>query len=439
MLFVTLLDPRARIKGSRDPLGIQPIWTFFGRRIIKNLTTVTTSLRGFTVLLLSLYFAEQAMNEQGASEANFSDLFLKFEQLAAYSRVSWGREFRMQRDGYTENEVRGVLRVKRNLGESKGRVWISAQPKFQILSSQKTYGLWGLYTSAARSSALLDPATDRLSSEARNFVESNYLPHLRPSQNLILSFLRRDRYFEPRKRDASLGRTLAEILGPHVTPSEKEFYLAHLIASGRADSLQQTLWEHLKTLDQELLDQVGSTMVALRELIKRCEIHGDTGLAERLEHICQIESVLAPAGALFAFLLSRDGHTVQDIARMIRATWGPRLVHIHVQGFGSALSLGQSIFTDDEFVRWTNICEMLSAGHYEEAITLLLKQNESKMSDRGGTAWIQLKNDVLDVRFGEDAGDLPASHDLSDLWVNPYFIRSLDSVGWQIEGVPQDG
>ncbi len=27
MPFLTALDSRAKIKGSRDPLGIQPIWT----------------------------------------------------------------------------------------------------------------------------------------------------------------------------------------------------------------------------------------------------------------------------------------------------------------------------------------------------------------------------------------------------------------------------
>ena len=29
--FLTLEDPNAKIKGSRDPLGVQPIWAAFGR------------------------------------------------------------------------------------------------------------------------------------------------------------------------------------------------------------------------------------------------------------------------------------------------------------------------------------------------------------------------------------------------------------------------
>ena len=39
--FLTDLDPQAAIKGSRDPLGVQPIWSRMGRHVVGNLTTVT--------------------------------------------------------------------------------------------------------------------------------------------------------------------------------------------------------------------------------------------------------------------------------------------------------------------------------------------------------------------------------------------------------------
>ena len=40
-MFLTLEDPRANVQGSRDPLGLQPIWSRFGREVVTNLTTVT--------------------------------------------------------------------------------------------------------------------------------------------------------------------------------------------------------------------------------------------------------------------------------------------------------------------------------------------------------------------------------------------------------------
>jgi hypothetical protein len=57
-MFLTLEDPNARIHGSRDPLGVQPVWASFGRHVVTNLTTVTDSIRGFTILLLARMLTE---------------------------------------------------------------------------------------------------------------------------------------------------------------------------------------------------------------------------------------------------------------------------------------------------------------------------------------------------------------------------------------------
>jgi hypothetical protein len=63
--FLTDLDSRAAVKGSRDPLGLQQIWARFGRHVVGNLNTVSNSVRDFTVLLLGYYFAEQLAHELG--------------------------------------------------------------------------------------------------------------------------------------------------------------------------------------------------------------------------------------------------------------------------------------------------------------------------------------------------------------------------------------
>src|SRR6478752_7826144 len=107
--FLTDLDPQAAIKGSRDPLGLQTIWARLGRRVVGNLTTVSTSVRDFTTLVLGYYFAERVANEQQGD----GDLavFLRWEQLAAYARGEINGDW----------AFRGVERVKKNLLEG-GRV-----------------------------------------------------------------------------------------------------------------------------------------------------------------------------------------------------------------------------------------------------------------------------------------------------------------------------
>ena len=84
--FFTALDPDARLKGSRDPLGFERIWTAFGREIIGNLTTVTQSVRQFSTLLFGFHLANQATESLADRDEEFLPAFLRFEQLAAYAR-----------------------------------------------------------------------------------------------------------------------------------------------------------------------------------------------------------------------------------------------------------------------------------------------------------------------------------------------------------------
>ena len=59
MAFLSLLDDRAKPKGSRDPLGFELVWTHYGRQVIGNLTTVTSSLNNFAVALLGFKWANE--------------------------------------------------------------------------------------------------------------------------------------------------------------------------------------------------------------------------------------------------------------------------------------------------------------------------------------------------------------------------------------------
>ena len=117
MPFLTLEDPNAKIKGSRDPLGVQPIWAAFGRHVVTNLTTQSSSVRGFTTLLLGRYFAAELVDRGMTSREDALDVFLRMEQLSAYVRhVAHG----------VEGEIRGIERVRKTVDETRGRVPIHA-------------------------------------------------------------------------------------------------------------------------------------------------------------------------------------------------------------------------------------------------------------------------------------------------------------------------
>ena len=82
--FLTQSDSRAAVRGSRDPLGLVPIWSAYGRRVVGNLTTASTSLRGFTTLLLGYYCADRILEKE--TDQTPLSVFLRVEQLVSYCR-----------------------------------------------------------------------------------------------------------------------------------------------------------------------------------------------------------------------------------------------------------------------------------------------------------------------------------------------------------------
>ncbi len=183
-MFLTDLDSRAEVKGSRDPLGLVPLWSRFGRGIIRNLTTVSNSVRGFTTLLLGLYFTQVVQEGNGADSQSTLDLFLTFEQLAGFAR------YHVNHDGNFRGRERVAARLQKGT-----KVGLGADPSLQILGDQKTYGLWGLFSMPARSSGLLAQEEHILTRTATEFVERNYvsiLAKVAKSNRRIVDLLRRE-------------------------------------------------------------------------------------------------------------------------------------------------------------------------------------------------------------------------------------------------------
>jgi hypothetical protein len=425
--FLTELDSRAAIKGSRDPLGIQQIWTRLGRHVIGNLTTVSTSVRDFTTLLLGHYFAEQMAAGIGPGTELAS--FLKWEQLAAYARATVNNDW----------AFRGTERVRRNLNEGSW-VTLSDQIAHQILSNQKIYGLWGLYTMPARASGLVDGDPARLTPPARGLVEKYYLPLLaegtgRDARQVRDVLRSKSCRIDVKNGHASLIQAVGRVLKPSLLPPERKFYRDHLLYGGPQDSTagrQRQLAELMRsTLAQE---DFAWSPAAVADLAKVARTRGDDWhpLAHRLERIRISETVLAPASSLFQYLLGSDGTAVADVVDRLRDTWGTGLRCVIPSEF---CELRAEIGANDAATgeRWVAIAEMLAGGDYEEVVDLLIEQNKSVMATRGGAAWIERRDGRLHVRFRDEQGGLPTCEDLASLWRFPYFLDSLRCVAATLE------
>ena len=420
--FLTELDQRAAVKGSRDPLGIQRIWTRLGRRVIGNLTTVSDSPRDFTTTLLGYYFAEQiaADTNPGTELATF----LKWEQLAAYARAALNQDY----------GIRGTERVRRRLSEGTS-VTLSDDRTHQILSNQKIYGLWGLYSMPARASGLLHDDPTCLTPTARDFVERTYLPLL--AEGCGSDARRIGEMLRPRAKrvdiqgpDAAAVKAIARVLRKTLSAKERNFYRDHLLHGGPEDAtrgLQQQLADLLnETLED---DTFAWSVTRINSLAKLARSRGKDWhpLSHHLSRIAACESVLAPASMLFTHLLGLDGKSTESTTKRLRDAWGDGLRtvdHVAFSEIGNDVAGGDPQESD----RWISIAETAALGRYDKLIELLMAQNKMVMSARGGAPWLENRAGKLHVRFRDEQGQLSTREELPHLWRFPYFLASLRRV-----------
>jgi hypothetical protein len=430
--FLTDIDSRAAVKGSRDPLGLVPLWGRFGRHVVGNLTTVSGSVRGFVTLLLAYYFARRVRDERGGNEQSTLTLFLKFEQLAAYSRVHV--------HGGT-GDLRGVERVMRALSGG-GRLRLSARQEDLILSDQKTYGLWGLFSSPARASALLERREEILTPEAQSFVEVNYMPRLAAAGfrdgRAVVDLLAQDRSeLQVTGRHAQLARAIAA-LHHEIRPPESAFFREHLLYGGPADATRG-----LQRLLAELMWEVDTTpdfdRRQLGALAKEAAHRGGMGaeLARRLERIDHLEAILVPAALVFSLVLARHGGDLLAVAKEIGKQWKRPLDLGGADPIGDLRSeIAEAVGDRDSGDRWVELGSALDEGDWESSIRLLVEQNGHVMRSRNGSqAWVRLNGSRIDVRLQDETGGLAERDDLDAAWVNNYFLNPLKSVLVQLETV----
>lgn len=417
MPFLTDLDRRAEVKGSRDPLGLMAIWSHFGRKVVGNLTTVTSTVRGFTTLLLGLHLAEKVRDTARGERPSTLEVFLKFEQLAGYARVHCNGD----------NAVRGWRRIRARLDGSKA-IRISTRSDHQILSNQKVYGLWGLFMTAARNSDLLLPGQPRLTDEAQQFVERR---HRAVAGKAVVDLLRRDDFvFEPKGRHAELARSLADAHGSPMTPDEQPFYREHLVWGGPADPTAGR-----QKLLAELVEQHRTEDFTYREFRavrnSAARRRDGTALVEELDRIDALEQLVNPARVAFGFVLTQNGRMLGDVAKQISDTWTdvPRLSPL-LPEIRATIALAS---WNDSASRWMRIGECLTSRDHLALIEMLIEANTDVMQKRNGSApWVTIEAGRLRVREADEAHALIPWNEVENLWRSTYFINSLWSVAREV-------
>ena len=418
MAFLTLEDPNAKIKGYRDPLGTLPIWVSFGRHVVTNLTLASSTVRGFTTHMLGRYFSGRLIKSERIPSDEAMNVFFRNEQLCAY--------IRHHAHGVT-GSIRGIERVRKNLADGKGKVTIQTDRHGWILSDQKVYGLWGLYTVSSRASGFLPNETFGLTPLAEQFVEDFYGAALKPSLAALERLLVRGGRYHVKKND-KIYQSLATILNPNFQPEEIDFYGKYLrdaeAVPGTTPGRQARLVRYLDEL--EFLDS-RTDRTQILTLAKRAKVE-DQGLATALERIAILEAVLAPSDAIFQYALTKHGQPVKELAKSLHQAWGKDVPHVDPQGFEKLIPEIVESSSQAEAKALHKTAQALGEGDYEEAVNAIMEWNAAVTASRKGAAWLVRKSGRIDVRYKGGDRALPSGDALPQLWRNPYFLSSLKSV-----------
>lgn len=428
MVFFTLEDPRAKVQGSRDPLGIQPIWSRFGRDVVCNLTTISRAVRGFSVLLVGRYLSESLIESGKASEEDAINLFLKFEQMAAYSRQVAG-------EGQVDDIILGVNRVKQKLVEGRGEIQVSQHPRDQILSNQKAYGLWGLYSVSARVSGLLPPGPVGITPLGRKFVEEEYLPRLRRQERNLTRLLLKGGTFKATLRN-QLCKTIVETLGVTLSTNEISFYAQTLRDASQCDperrnaALRQSQLANLIKQKTQRGDPISYDVVD--SLKQQSEASGENDLAGRLQRILALEAAIAPAQHVFDYVMSHNGASVASVARSINDHWG-RSLPLVAGDLSAIMPMIIETVGSEQASCLERTNEAIAAGDYEAAIDSVIDWNNTVMQSRGASGWVGHRHRKLVVKLREQSPKLPDPDEPRFGWVNSYFLGSLRDITFQLE------
>jgi hypothetical protein len=426
--FLTSIDPRAAVKGSRDPLGAQQLWTKLGRRVVGNLTTVSTSARDFTITMLGHHFANLIAQEDPA--ASRLDTFIRWEQLAAHVRA-----YENDAKGF-----RGSERVEKTLSEGPKFV-LSADRRFQILSSQKMYGLWGLYTVPARASGLLegDPAvpTEVAKAQIDQILKRVAGARIDRLLELLLSVLRKARRsIELESDDANLSKQLGALLSNRLLRSEASFYEAHLVRGGPGDTTCGRQAQLAELLSETATDRrFGWSPSMVGELAKRANARGGEWreLAAILRQIETCANVLNAASRIFDHLLTRDDSSFTRVASEYARHFGGGLRTVDPDHFDEILGARTLEISSESTERWCKLARALATGDYPAAMRALMQHNAAVMAARGGQVWIAVDNGRLRVHMADQGADLPSERELRGAWDFPFFLNSLRDVVLAVE------
>lgn len=446
--FLTALAPGAAVVGSRDPLGLLPVWTRVarGRRGdadatgITNVTTVSGDLRGWTTLMIALGLARRFGGDPFDTEC-----FFRAEQVIGYARV-WAAEV----DGSVPaaaGNVRGVSRIRAHLreaGQCGGSVALGTLTReTTILGSQSSGGVWGQISAAAESSGLVHRKGRVMAPAARELWEGAWWPQLKPYRRALEKLVKGSTSLSLTTH-AELLRALARLHGDRLLADEVAPYRRHVLEGKGGAVLGSAAQEELvaSVLAGEAVGGAPESRADVLAWATRAEKSGRSSAGELLRTMAGSEQLLGPMEKAFSWLLGWHKEPWADVVTALEGVWpGPAAwaEAAHDELLTASLdAYGRGRDGPGHLLLLQQSRTALVSGDVERFLRSLVDLNAWVMGfRRRGGPWVAVDDGVVVVDMGDESSGL-GPDDRDATWVHSYYLEPLQRLvrAWQ-EG--QDG
>jgi len=387
-----------RPKGSRDPLGSESVWGYLGRRLVGNLTTVTSNLNNFFVSLLSCAYAHQHSERE---LTQIQERFARMEQLLAFVRIS---------TPMSSGGVLGITKVKQRLGsENAGDSSIALGLAFPILTNQLSMGLWGLYTPAMARAELLEIDNRKLTATGEELA-SHFFNQLGNTWNALCEVCDRGELVL-----SQLEELAVSFEGVISHPQNRTLLVEDLIASNPDCSAQSDLYA---IAHQYLVNKMEVATKPFLNYLSQC---GNADLERYALDISRVEPVLIINDAIFTWLQGQHDQPLKQVIDKL----DQRMNHTSYEIPGTLTGLPHHSFL-------LASATLLNTGNSNEYLKTMLQHHQEIMKRRNGAPWVEVRDEKIFVRVVSDAGSLPDAESgfasLNDNFENSYFLSSFLSI-----------
>jgi hypothetical protein len=378
--FFTKEDPDYQVKGSRDPLALQVLWQQQGKKLLPYLSTVSSNAHDFQILCLAYYFYERE------PDAQFINFFLRFEQLMAYARYL---------SPIAKGGFNGIEAVRKRLSE-KTRISVSNTAEDNILSNQRIYGIWGKYSRPFRDIGFLHQPDFRE-------VFDDKINQMKENKNILAAVKKilhqRKCYFT----EEELGFCQQLFI---ITKKERQFYRKNILLVNQPDAYQNRLFHFLNSNSHPDTLNLYPFIRAFKKTIPKEDIH----FHQTLNEIIATEQIISPVNHIFRYLQTKP---IWEKTELLKDKYIDQCKY----------DSGYRFSPDNEANRIkNNLAETLQKNNWD-LILELIKKNEEVTEWRGGSPWISVNKNLLEVHHAEGGFKNP-DYDPQKNYSNGYFIDS---------------